>query len=186
MTNSPVLDTIRDSFGRVVYTHKTHEKQIEVLGQALTLHKWLQLGSIALTGAGTLSIIIGQNRACEVATAVLAAISLALTVYGWSFDPEKAMSQHRQCARQLWHIRERYLNLIADLTEKRITDDVAAGIRDSLVEQLAIIYQSAPDTSSKAYKKACTALRVSEEMTFSDEEIDAFLPKTLRKVASKQ
>jgi len=31
MASDTLLMSIRESFGRVVYTHKTHEKQIEIL-----------------------------------------------------------------------------------------------------------------------------------------------------------
>jgi hypothetical protein len=43
------------------------------------------------------------------------------------------------------------------------------------------IYQNAPRTNSQAYGEAQKALKIQEEMTFSDEEIDQFLPTTLRK-----
>ena len=34
---------------------------------------------------------------------------------------------------------------------------------------------------NKAYKEATTGLKVNEEMTFTDDEIDSLLPKNLRK-----
>lgn len=48
-------------------------------------------------------------------------------------------------------------------------------------EQLLNVYKGAPRTISKAYKEACAALKKNEELTFTDGEIDAFLPKELRK-----
>jgi adenylosuccinate lyase len=36
-------------------------------------------------------------------------------------------------------------------------------------------------TNFQAYKKAQAALQVNEDMTFSDQEIDAFLPKELKR-----
>ena len=53
--------------------------------------------------------------------------------------------------------------------------------RDDLQEQLYSVYKGSPRTISKAYKEACTALKKNEELTFSDAEIDAFLPSQLRK-----
>jgi hypothetical protein len=43
------------------------------------------------------------------------------------------------------------------------------------------IYAGAPSTNFKAYKKAQDALKNMEDMTFSDEEIDKFLPRELRR-----
>jgi hypothetical protein len=53
--------------------------------------------------------------------------------------------------------------------------------RDDLLKDLHSVYSGAPSTTYNAYKKAQKALKQYEDMTFSDEEIDAFLPKTLKK-----
>jgi hypothetical protein len=55
------------------------------------------------------------------------------------------------------------------------------GARDRLLEELHTVYSGAPSTNSKAYSEAQKALQYSEDMTFSDAEIDAFLPKELKK-----
>lgn len=57
--------------------------------------------------------------------------------------------------------------------------------RDNLLEALHSVYSGAPSTTYQAYKKAQEALKQLEDMTFSDEEIDAFLPRELKKKASK-
>jgi len=43
-----------------------------------------------------------------------------------------------------------------------------------------MIYKFAPITSTKAYSKAQKALKINEELTFSDKEIDQFLPEELK------
>ena len=53
--------------------------------------------------------------------------------------------------------------------------------RDILMEELRSVYSGAPGTNSQAYRKAQKALQQYEEMTFSDEEINAFLPKEMRR-----
>ena len=53
--------------------------------------------------------------------------------------------------------------------------------RDDLLEELHGIYSAAPSTTHKAYREAQKALKQSEDMTFSDKEIDAFLPNELKK-----
>ena len=54
-------------------------------------------------------------------------------------------------------------------------------IRDELIEELHSIYSGAPSTNYKAYRKAQDALKQYEDMTFSDAEIDAFLPNELKR-----
>ena len=48
-----------------------------------------------------------------------------------------------------------------------------------LFEETEKIYQTAPPTNDKAYKQAQKALKENEELTFSKEEIDRFLPEQL-------
>ena len=45
------------------------------------------------------------------------------------------------------------------------------------MEELKKVYDLAPDTSSRAYKVAQKALKINEDMTFSNEEINHFLPR---------
>ena len=58
--------------------------------------------------------------------------------------------------------------------------------RDCLLQELYGVYSGAPSTNNKAYRKAQEALKSLEDMTFSDEEIDAFLPRELKKVARRE
>ena len=51
---------------------------------------------------------------------------------------------------------------------------------ETLTRELTSVYKFAPNTSGEAYSKASAVLK-GGEFTFSDEEIDAFLPVALRK-----
>jgi hypothetical protein len=53
--------------------------------------------------------------------------------------------------------------------------------RDKLLEELDSVYKSAPSTTYEAYKKAQDALKNLEDMTFTDTEIDKFLPRDLKR-----
>jgi len=53
--------------------------------------------------------------------------------------------------------------------------------RDRLMKELFEVYRGAPSTMPKAYTAAQQALQKLEDMTFSDAEIDAFLPKELKR-----
>jgi len=54
-----------------------------------------------------------------------------------------------------------------------------------LQSELFNIYKGSPRSFGKAYKEASKSLKEMEEMTFSDEEIDSYLPKMLRKNQSQ-
>ena len=64
---------------------------------------------------------------------------------------------------------------------KAISDENAIKQRDGLQAKLAAIYKGAPQTNAKAYAAAQVALKQNEEYTFSDAEIDKFVPASLRK-----
>jgi len=82
-------------------------------------------------------------------------------------------------ANELWLIRERYINLISDFTEDRITQEKAIEKRDRLQSQLKSLYSHSPQISPKAYTKAQERLKDKEDFTFSNEEINKFLPESL-------
>lgn len=180
MPSDALVASIRESFGRVVYTHKTHEKTIDILNRRSALLRWVQVVLIALAAGGAISVLLGTGFWFRLATAVLASVATVVTIYQMSFDPDRALHEHRKCAQQLWYIREQYINLLADLGDRVVDDAEARRRRDLLAVELKEIYHDAPVTSPQAYAAAQAALKVSEEMTFTDEEIDRFLPKPLK------
>ena len=181
MVSDTLMTSIRESFGRVVYTHKTHEKQIELLARSLTIARWMEAILISLTAGGAISVLFGTGFWFKLITAILASGATAVTIYQLSFDPDHLIRDHRKCARRLWLIREKYINLLVDLTDGAIDEDEGRKHRDFLLKELQEVYLDAPDTSQKAYSFAQTALKINEELTFSDEEIDNFLPIPLKK-----
>jgi len=52
---SPLEDQIRECFGRVVYTHKTHEKMAEGCAKTLQNYKLAQIAVSALTALSALA-----------------------------------------------------------------------------------------------------------------------------------
>ena len=92
---------------------------------------------------------------------------------------------HKQAANDIWLIRERYLSLLADLAMGRTPLEDLIAERDSLSRDLHVVYAGSPSTTYGAYKKAQQALKVNEDMTFSDAELDAFLPPDLKRSAGR-
>ena len=103
-------------------------------------------------------------------------------MYTKDYDLGEIAQRHRQAGADLWKIREKYLSLITDLRIGEESIEKLQVERDNLLEELHAIYSGAPSTTYKAYKKAQEALKKLEDMTFSDEEIDSFLPEGLKKV----
>jgi hypothetical protein len=110
---------------------------------------------------------------------------LVLNAYTKNYDLGEFSQKHRQAGADLWFIREKYLSLITDLRTGEKPIEKLQNDRDDLLEELHSVYSGAPSTTYQAYKKAQIALKQLEDMTFTDEEINAFLPKELKK-AKKQ
>jgi hypothetical protein len=175
-----ILGTLREQYGRICWTHKTHEKEREFATYKTHLVKWI---GIILTFATFLGIIaaVRHPESCILfwLVTILAGISFGFQLFNLSFEPEKNESAHRTAAKSLLRLREAYLILItrtmAGDNLKDIENDLSK-ISDLMVET----YCHMPDSSSKGFQAATKALKEKEEMTFSDEEIDHLLPSSLR------
>lgn len=173
------LQVLRESFGRVVYTHKTHEKAADIESMNGHYLKWLNVILTTLTSGSVITNLISNQTCLYYASAILSTLTLAVVIFQLSFNPEENATRHRQTAKELWFVRESYVNLLVDVKNKTIDEKEIVKRRDDLINQLKFIYKFAPQTNSKAYEKAQKALKVSEDLTFSDEEINHFLPKDL-------
>ena len=174
---------IRECYGRVCWSHKTHEKCADILEKRLKSLKLTQIVLSAIITTGILVAIFGENQTIGIITAILSGLLFGINSYTKDYDLGEISQKHSNAAVNLWNVREKYLSLLTDLRENIISQNEARKIRDDLQTQLASVYEGSPRTLSKAYRDATKALKENEELTFSDEEIDRLLPKVLRKIS---
>ena len=172
---------VRECFGRVVYSHKTHEKDGDLCAGTLRNIKLIQIVLGAFTASGAIAVVFSDQISLKVVTALVALLTLGVTGYMKGFDPGATAQKHRDTAADLWAIREAYLSLLTDIAARTLGAEAVMGKRDDLQAALAAIYKSAPHTTPKAYGLAQKALQRDEEYTFNDGEIDKFLPRELRR-----
>ena len=177
------LDLIREEFGRVAYTHKTHEKARELCTRKAIASKWVNIVLNALTFGGVLTSITSENRNLLYVALIFATLTAGYTLYQLSFNPLQEAVEHREAAKSLLRIRDSYIHLLADVNGNALSAKEIRDQREQLSARAQEVYRSAPDTSSKAYGLAQGALKEREDLTFSDAEIDKFLPLNLRKNA---
>lgn len=179
---------IRECFGRVVYSTKTHEKCSDLCMGRLQCVKVSQIALSALTTGGLLTALLGDPKvsyAATIAAAIVSTVLLVLSAYMKDVDPGQQAEKHKKTASELWDVRESYLSILSDLHDGHLELESARRKRDDLQAMLANIYATAPRTTAKAYGIASDGLKQHEELTFSDEEIDKFLPVTLRRATGK-
>lgn len=172
---------IREIYGRVVYTHKTHEKCADVLKQRSDCLKFLEIFLSAATTTSILVVVFGEGKVFQIIAAVCSSILLGITLYSKDFNLLAIAEKHKQAALDVLEVREKLLSLLVDIRIGNTPIEDLQNKRDVLNEQLINVYKGAPKTINKAYQLASKALQENEEFTFSDEEIDKFLPEQLRK-----
>lgn len=180
---------IRECFGRVVYSTKTHEKCADACFKRHGFVKVTQIVLSALTTGGLLTAVLGDPKVsylAMIASTLISTFLLVLNAYMKDVDFGDQAEKHKKTASELWDVRESYLSVLSDLHDGCVAADAARKRRDALQARLVSIYASAPRTSKKAYSEASVGLKALEELTFSsDEEIDAFLPMVLRRAQEK-
>lgn len=170
---------VRECFGRVVYSHKTHERMADQLAKKLGRYKVVQIVLTGLASASAVSVLVTDEMLTEISTVVLSFLTFFVSTYLKDFDLGSLAQKHRDCAAKLWGVRESYLSLLTDLhTLDRTT---AAVRRDEIQETLAGIYSGSPQTNGRAYIEAQDRLQNREDLTFTQAEIDSFLPENLRR-----
>ncbi|GAB3556263.1 SLATT domain-containing protein [Spelaeicoccus albus] len=178
-----LLAQVRESFGRVVYSHKTHEKQADI---CFIKHRWQQGVLIALTAisSGTFLVavvgLLGNQVLTSLVTSSIALLVSWMSLGSKTFKFEEESEAHRGIAARLWDVRESYISLIADLMSGTVSDADGRERRDALQQAARAAYADALRTSTRAFERASEGLQHNEEMTFNSHEIDLFLPEAFR------
>jgi hypothetical protein len=144
--------------------------------------KWAQIILSALTTGGAIGVLFDKSSTVfPLATAALSILMVIVNSYVKDIDPGQDAQIHRDAASDIWNVREAYMSLLTDIRDQVFSLDDLRNRRDALQGQLHSIYKTAPHTNSKAYSQAQDALQNREDLTFTDAEIDAFLPGPLKR-----
>ena len=148
-----LLAQVRESFGRVVYSHKTHEKQADI---CFNKHRLQQGALVALTAisSGTFLAavvgLLGDPVLTSLATSSIALLVTWISLGAKTFRFAEESDAHRRIASRLWEVRENYIALITDLMSGEASNSQARVRRDELQEATRDAYSDAPRTSAKA------------------------------------
>lgn len=170
---------LREIYGRVAYTHKTHEKMADNYIRKYNRIKGLEITLSAITASSLLIALYGDSKCGTIIGAILSTILLAITLYFKEANLGEQSQKHKVVASKLWGTRERLLSLLIDLKDGKSLEAVRLD-RDQINNELEDIYKAAPRTSTTAYAAAQKALKKDEELYFSENELDHLLPTQLR------
>ena len=179
-TRATLESQLREMYGRVAYAHKTHEKMADAYVGRYKLIKTLEIALSALATGSLLIALTGDSRVYTTLGAALSTTLLGFALYFKEASLGEQAQKHTVVASKLWGVREAILSLLVDMTDSCDLDRVRLN-RDEINQALEGIYKSAPRTNEWAYAAAQRALKVNEELYFSDAELNRLLPRQLRR-----
>ena len=141
----------------------------------------VNIACASLTSVGILSTIFADQLWIKIASAVLSFVTVFIAAYFKSFDLNTLAKAHKEAANKLLIVRNEITCLLTSikLKEKSVSE-LEEGYR-KLMDKANEIYMAVPTTTDQAVDMAKDALQVTEDNTFSEEEIDSFLPPALQK-----
>lgn len=180
------LSVIRQSFGNVVYTHKTHETSAESEDKKST---YIKITNVFLIALVLIIFIVQIFRPWEIFWSYMGAgltiLEIVFLIIQLFFPFSENFLKHKNTALCLLTVREEYIGLMADIVNKDLKTSEIRKQRDKLLNKLEVIYKFAPQTTRDSFEKTQRLLNPKgvvdgEDFTFSDSEIDRFLPSHLR------
>jgi hypothetical protein len=180
------LSIVRQSFASTVFTHKVQEIAAENQETNVLVVKIVNIVLVSIVLL--LLIIQAANPANPLFSYIGAGITVAEVIFliiQLSFSFEQKVIMHKNSALKYMGLRDAYRALITDIMSTSIPTTEVVARRDLLQREYQIISDLAPQTGSKEYVEAQRRLNKrgsvqGEEFTWSDEEIDWFLPESLR------
>jgi hypothetical protein len=179
-----LADHLRLTFGHVIYSHKVHATSA---ARHARWDRWLKAAEallLLLTAVAAAALVLTPDPRLGIAAASAAVLGMSVLIVRLAFDFERTSMAHRACSTRLWHLREQYRAVLADLKDGALTIEAARDRRDALMATLQRIYEHAPPADREQYQTARQSLASLNEATLSDEEIDRFLPPSLHKTGS--
>ena len=175
-----LLDLVRQNFASVVWTHKIQEQQAEMYEEQYKRIEFINIFAAALTSCGVFTTFYQDELWVKIVTIILSFITLFITAYLKSFDLKSMAGENKEYANKFLVIRNKMLSVIAELHMMKASLEELQNKYEIILSESNEIYISAPSTNNKAVKRAKIRLEVDKDYTFTDEEIDRFLPDSLR------
>lgn len=176
--NTALLATLKDQYGRLLYTYTTHLKEARLLATQNARFKLADIILSAVTTGGLLGVIFSDASLYEIISCCSSVALLAISLYTKEARLAELSVEHKEYANKLWLVREKYLALMTDVP--MLTYAETAQRRDDLQQELATLYQREPLTGKRSYQEAQNALKNDEEQFFTKEELNKILPLHLR------
>jgi predicted tellurium resistance membrane protein TerC len=187
--NEKLLASVRFYFAQSVFNSRCHFIAMDRLGKK---EKRLSI-FIGIVSAITIISLVLQifgleknyQKIINIATSIgllTTAVSLIFEMFNKD-DRIKEIFQHKIYAEKYKTLRDEYMSLIEEIMSNSTSEDKLRNKRDKFQNHYSSIGEFAPSIEIIDYEQARIGLGISkynkEEFTWSDPEIDKFLPKQL-------
>ena len=180
------LSIVRQTFANTVFTHTVQEI---AAGYQERCAFWVKIANIVLVSIVLVLLFLQASHPDQIMFSYIGAgVTIAEVIYliiQLSFSSEQRMIMHKSSALKYLGLRDCYRSLITDIMNENLSNETIIARRDSLQHEYQVICDLAPQTGQKEYNEAQKKLNNrgivrGEEFTWSDKEIDRFLPELLR------
>lgn len=188
--NDKLLATTRFYFAQCVFMNNIHYKAYSRLDDRQNFYRkitnWLAGLTLAVVVFHLICLQNGFSRALAIISScgmILTGASLMFTMYSKE-DIGEIKSQHKNIAEEYKYLRDRYMLLIEEIMSDGSDEKTLRSKGEEFQKSYSSIGKYAPSTTYDDYQVAQNNLglgnNTDEEFTWSDEEIDRFLPSSLR------
>lgn len=183
--NRKNLANIRQNFAQAVFTHQVQEAASNRKTDRAIRYKIVNIVLVTTVLALlVVQTVIPSNLVFTYISAGLTVFEVVFQIIQLTFNVEHEAASHKSAALRYMSLRGKYTLLITDIVANSIKPDVIRSRRDALQEEYQIIAEMSPQTTSSDYDTAQSRLGLiggsSEQYTWSDDEIDRFLPSDLK------
>lgn len=188
--NKKLLATARFYFAQCVFMNNIHYKSYSRLEGLQNRNRHIVLGIASATLIAIILQIVGLELQYDSLLRVLSFCGMILTGAGLVFeiynkeDISEIKCQHRNAAEEYKIKRDQFMSLIEEIMSSSRSEKELRKSFKRLQDSYSNIGKYSPTTTGSDYSNAQTGLGLkedsNEEFTWSSEEIDKFLPITLR------
>jgi hypothetical protein len=188
--NEYLLANVRFYFAQSVFMNNCHYKAYSRLEKRKKLISNIVIGFSATTILLLILQVVGLENDYKKLINILAFVGLVLTGATLVFelinkeDLSILMYQQKNTAEKYKTLRDKYMSLIEEIMSNTTNESKLKIKRDKLLKKYSAIGEYSPATDYKDYQEAQKNLGLKgnsdEEFTWSNKEIDKFLPKELR------
>ena len=184
MFNLTIVDHIRLSFGHVAQNYTRHAQAADRLAGVALNARLTILVLLGISVGLSAAVALGAGRTVQISLVVVLSLAFLSYALAASIGIEERLLGHRFRANRLWLLSERYRALLAEVQDGLLDREAILARRDALIQQFGEIDEQGLAAQSASTKGGGRGQSHARALT--EEQIDEYLPVTLRKTGQAQ